>query len=72
MSTVESRSAPPPTDAGAIALLRSEDACAGLQPKIQVRNLNFYYGAVQALRDVNLDVFEQRVTAIIGPSGCGK
>ncbi len=40
--------------------------------KISVRNLNFYYGAHQALFDNNIDILEKQVTAIIGPSGCGK
>jgi phosphate transport system ATP-binding protein len=40
--------------------------------KIQVRNLNFYYGQYQALKDISLQVQERRVTAFIGPSGCGK
>jgi phosphate transport system ATP-binding protein len=40
--------------------------------KAEVTNLNFYYGAVQALTGVNFGVAEKRVTAIIGPSGCGK
>ena len=40
--------------------------------KIDVRNLDFYYGKVQALKSVNLTVSENLVTAIIGPSGCGK
>jgi phosphate transport system ATP-binding protein len=40
--------------------------------KIQVRNLNFFYGRYQALHDINLEVPERRVTAFIGPSGCGK
>jgi phosphate transport system ATP-binding protein len=34
--------------------------------------LNFYYGAQQALFDVNVEIPEKRVTALIGPSGCGK
>jgi len=72
MSTVESHSEPPHIGPSAAASFSSEDACACLKPKIQVRNLNFYYGRVHALKDINLDVFEQRVTAIIGPSGCGK
>ena len=41
-------------------------------PKLQVRNLNFFYGSFAALKKVNLDVPEKRVTAFIGPSGCGK
>jgi phosphate transport system ATP-binding protein len=40
--------------------------------KIAVRNLDFYYGKVHALKSVNLDFAESQVTAIIGPSGCGK
>lgn len=37
-----------------------------------VRNLNLWYGDVQALKDINLTIRENQVTAIIGPSGCGK
>jgi phosphate transport system ATP-binding protein len=37
-----------------------------------VRNLDFYYGKFQGLKNVNLDIAEHRVTAFIGPSGCGK
>jgi len=40
--------------------------------KIDVKNVNFYYGAKQALYDVTLPVAELQVTALIGPSGCGK
>ncbi len=39
---------------------------------IEVRNLNFFYGSFQGLKDINLDVEEGKVTAFIGPSGCGK
>ena len=40
--------------------------------RMQVRNLNFYYGKTHALHGVNLDVAANKVTALIGPSGCGK
>lgn len=40
--------------------------------KIDVENLNFYYGTVQSLFDLNLKIPERKVTALIGPSGCGK
>lgn len=40
--------------------------------KLAVRNLNFYYGSFHALRDINMDIEENKVTAFIGPSGCGK
>ena len=43
-----------------------------LTQKIQVKNLNFYYGAFHAQKDINLQIPERRVTAFIGPSGCGK
>jgi phosphate transport system ATP-binding protein len=39
---------------------------------LQVRNLNFYYGAFQGLKNINLDIQKNTVTAFIGPSGCGK
>ena len=43
-----------------------------IQPKIAVRNLDFFYGSYQALKGINLDIPEGNVTAFIGPSGCGK
>ena len=39
---------------------------------IEVRNLNFFYGAFQGLKNINLDIEQGKVTAFIGPSGCGK
>lgn len=40
--------------------------------KLQVKNLNFYYGSFLALKNINLDIPTGKVTAFIGPSGCGK
>ena len=40
--------------------------------KIQIKDLNVYFGDNRAVRDVNIDFHENMVTAIIGPSGCGK
>ncbi|GHT91228.1 phosphate import ATP-binding protein PstB [Betaproteobacteria bacterium] len=40
--------------------------------KISVRDMNFYYGKFQALKQINLEIPEHCVTAFIGPSGCGK
>jgi phosphate transport system ATP-binding protein len=40
--------------------------------KYDVRHLDFYYGAAQALKDINLTLVDRRITAFIGPSGCGK
>jgi phosphate transport system ATP-binding protein len=39
---------------------------------IEIRNLDFWYGAKQALLNVNLNIVPHRTTALIGPSGCGK
>jgi phosphate transport system ATP-binding protein len=40
--------------------------------KIEVKDLNFYYGKYQALKNINLVIPEKQVMAFIGPSGCGK
>ncbi len=40
--------------------------------KLQVKNLNFYYGAFHALKNINMNIPAGKVTAFIGPSGCGK
>jgi len=45
---------------------------AAPEAKIDVRSLDFYYGAVRALKDVNLTLADRSITAFIGPSGCGK
>ncbi len=43
-----------------------------MNEKIQIKNLNFYYGEKKALKNINLHIIENMVTALIGPSGCGK
>src|SRR4030042_5994314 len=40
--------------------------------KMQIKNLNFYYGTHQVLKNINLIIKSNAITAIIGPSGCGK
>ena len=40
--------------------------------KVQMRNVDFYYGVAQALKNINLFLHDRSVTAFIGPSGCGK
>ena len=42
------------------------------QPKVSVRDLNFFYGNAQALYNISLDIAARGVMAFIGPSGCGK
>jgi phosphate transport system ATP-binding protein len=49
---------------------RSETALN--EPRIAIRNLDFYYGANRALKAINLDLPATQVTGMIGPSGCGK
>ncbi len=43
-----------------------------MQNKIEVRDFSFFYGAFQALKNLNLEIREKHITALIGPSGCGK
>lgn len=40
--------------------------------KIDVKNMDLYYGSFHALKNINLDIPEKKITAFIGPSGCGK
>ena len=40
--------------------------------KIRVKNLNLYYGTNHALKNINIKIPENEITAFIGPSGCGK
>ena len=48
-------------------------AAAGMrQPKMRARDVSVSYGDAPALKNVSIDIFEDRVTAFIGPSGCGK
>lgn len=43
-----------------------------METKISVKDLNLYYGELQALKNIGIDIAEKQVTALIGPSGCGK
>ena len=47
-------------------------AAEAVTTKMTARNVNVFYGAKQALKDVSIDVSLENVTAFIGPSGCGK
>ena len=40
--------------------------------KMTIHDMNLFYGDFQALKNINLDIPENRITAFIGPSGCGK
>ncbi len=71
--TVASKT-PPRVQPFARALGDNVNAHESARPttKMQVRNLTFYYGAHRALENISIDIFENRITALIGPSGCGK
>ena len=45
---------------------------AGLEAKVSVRNMDFYYGESRALKSINIELYAGKATAFIGPSGCGK
>ncbi len=44
----------------------------GVEAKVMMKDLNFYYGKFHALKSVTLNIPAKQVTAFIGPSGCGK
>ena len=49
-----------------------QPVAAAAPDKVQIRNLDFFYGSFKALKNINLSLAQNRVTAFIGPSGCGK
>src|ERR1700744_353905 len=49
-----------------------DTAIATLKPKVDIRDLSFYYGGSKALKSITLPLHDRKVTAFIGPSGCGK
>jgi phosphate transport system ATP-binding protein len=55
-----------------VAAVAPESISSQRDVKIEITGLNFFYGAVQALFDVNLTLENRSITAFIGPSGCGK
>ena len=72
-STEESEavSAPSPT-VSLDAADEPEPVAVGRTPKMSAREVSVFYGEKQALKDVSVDIHDDRVTAFIGPSGCGK
>jgi phosphate transport system ATP-binding protein len=57
---------------GNIMTETNTNQAGGLKNALEVKNLNFYYGTFQGLKNINLGIAEKHVTAFIGPSGCGK
>ena len=60
------------TSLAAMAEPSAAKADPSARVRIACRNLDFFYGEFQALKNINLDIPENKVTAFIGPSGCGK
>ena len=71
-TTIEALSAAPKTTRFSTEPPAATAATAPLALAIQTVNLNFFYGTFQGLKNINLDIAENKVTAFIGPSGCGK
>lgn len=42
------------------------------EPVFHVEHLNLFYGEKHALKDIGMDIEQNKITALIGPSGCGK
>jgi phosphate transport system ATP-binding protein len=65
-----------------LGMSRDDTVASQLRPDIatavapvaafDVTGLNMFYGSAQALKNVNIQIYDRRITAIIGPSGCGK
>jgi len=55
-----------------IAPLTPSNTLTETRTKVEVKNLSVYYGKFRALTDINLQIYANKITAIIGPSGCGK
>jgi phosphate transport system ATP-binding protein len=72
--TVPSAPAKPIADGQPARAANSGTNAVIVQPpyKAEIRQLNFFYGGFQALKNINLLVADKKVTALIGPSGCGK
>ena len=60
-----------PTAVSAISSANTARA-AGAEPRIRVRGLSKYYGTLEVFRNIDFDVGEREIVAIVGPSGCGK
>jgi len=60
------------TDAQQRAVAGTASTPGAPAQKFEVRHLDFYYGSMHALKDINLGLTDRSITAFIGPSGCGK
>jgi phosphate transport system ATP-binding protein len=60
------------TQAAPLGALVEEPTKQKVVYKLDVKNLNFYYGSFHALHDIGINISKNKITAFIGPSGCGK
>jgi phosphate transport system ATP-binding protein len=72
--TLPTTSVAPTTASAPVAARVADTVSDASEPNVvfDVRDLNVYYGAFKAVRDVNLSIHQYEITAFIGPSGCGK
>ncbi len=56
----------------AVSEAQPRQVAAEPAPRIGIRGLDFFYGERRALKDIDLDIPDRRITGLIGPSGCGK
>ena len=56
----------------AASAVSSASTARGAEPRIRVRGLGKHYGPLEVFRDIDFDVGEREIVAIVGPSGCGK
>ncbi len=69
----ESRTAAPPLTPRPVTVGKRAPATdPAPKVKVDLRNIDFYYGKFKALHGITLPLYDRRVTAFIGPSGCGK
>ena len=75
-SSSTSNQAPTPASSGVslhpAVSIPAKKAAPVVTPKVQIRNLCFFYGKYKALHAVDMDIHDRQITAFIGPSGCGK
>ena len=53
-------------------MMINDTVATKLDSKIVIERFNFYYGKYHALKNVDLEIYKDKITAFIGPSGCGK
>ncbi len=52
--------------------MQKKEKIENAEKKFEVADLDLYYGSFQALSNINMEIYENKITALIGPSGCGK